>query len=343
MKVPQVQYATTPDGYSLAYAVSGKGLPLILTPPALNHIQLVWEWPSHRRWLEGLAQRFRLIQFDPRGQGMSTRGLPQDFTLEDYERDLETLVEQLGLSRFAIIGTCLMGHAALRYAARHPDQVEALVLLTTAVDNRAWPINQFIGLGRENWDLLLWSRLPPGLAPSETESRIDQTRQMIAAEDAIARWNGCLNSDVSDVLAEVRTPTLVLHPRNFVHLGTEQSVSLAAGLPNARLVLIDSDDPGDLHGRPESALSAIDDFFTDLAASTAPEPNAVPHAEKHLSARQTEVLALVARGRTNREIAEELVISLRTVERHIEELYAKLQVRNRAEATAYALGRFGGK
>ena len=345
MNALQVQYARTPDGFSIAYAVRGEGTPLVLTPPALNHIQLVWDWPSHRTWLEGLSERFRLIQFDPRGQGMSTRGLPKDFSPEDYETDLETLVEHLGLDRFVLVGTCLFGHVALRYAARHADRVQSLVLLTTAVANSAWPLDQFAGLGRENWDLLLWSRLPPGLSPSETESRIEQTRQMITQEDAITRWNACARSDATDLLDQIRAPTLVMHPKNFVHLSSDEAVKLASRLPNAHLALIESDDPGNLHGRPAAALAALDDFVAgqlaskDVALSSLPP---VPSPIK-LSRRQVEVLGLLARGRTNREMAEELVLSLRTVERHIEELYAKLNVRNRAEAIAFAYGQMGAK
>jgi len=342
MTAPAAQYVTTPDGYDLAYAASGSGLPLILAPPALNHIQLVWDWPSQKAWLEGLAQRFRLVQFDPRGQGMSGRGLAADFSILDYETDLETLIEHLGFERVVLAASCLFGHAAVRYAGKHPDRVHALILLSTAVSNRAWPIEQFTGLGRENWELLLWSRLPPGLSAIETQTRLEQTRQMITQEDAVTRWNGCVDSDISDILPQICVPTLVLHPRRFIHLSSEEAINLAARLPNARLALVESDDPGDLHGLPQEALAAIDQFFAEFFhGEDASSFNAAGPLQPRLSRRQAEVLAFLVQGKTNREIAAELVISLRTVERHVEELYAKLDVRNRAEAIAVALGRLG--
>ena len=163
-------------------------------------------------------------------------------------------------------------------------------------------------------------------------------------EDAVIRWQGSAESDVSALLPVIRTPTLVMHPREFLHLSSDEAVKLASGLPNARLTMLDSDDPGDLHGRPASALAAIDDFFANLSTENgrAPLEESRPRPVK-LSARQTEVLALLVKGKTNREIATELVLSLRTVERHIEELYAKLDVRNRAEAIAFALGPLGHK
>ncbi|MCI0799262.1 MAG: AAA family ATPase, partial [Chloroflexi bacterium] len=60
-----------------------------------------------------------------------------------------------------------------------------------------------------------------------------------------------------------------------------------------------------------------------------------------LSVREVEVLLLIAQGNTNREIANELVLSQRTVQRHIANIYAKISVRNRAEATTFALAEFG--
>jgi len=213
--------------------------------------------------------------------------------------------------------------------------------LTTAVSERAWPIDIFAGLGGENWELLLWSRLVPGLSSREAESRIDLTRQMMTREDAVIRWQGSAESDVSALLPVIRTPTLVMHPRDFIHLKAEEAVKLASGLPNARLTMLESDDPGDLHGKPASALAAIDDFFAGLSTEERHAPLEESRRPAKLSVRQTEVLALLVRGRTNREIAAEMGLSLRTVERHIEELYAKLDVRNRAEAIALALGPFG--
>jgi DNA-binding CsgD family transcriptional regulator len=56
-----------------------------------------------------------------------------------------------------------------------------------------------------------------------------------------------------------------------------------------------------------------------------------------LSAREVEVLRLLAAGNTNRQIAAALVVSVATAERHIANIYAKIGARGRADATAYAL------
>jgi DNA-binding NarL/FixJ family response regulator len=56
-----------------------------------------------------------------------------------------------------------------------------------------------------------------------------------------------------------------------------------------------------------------------------------------LTPRELAVLRLIATGRSSQEIAAELALSGRTVERHITNLYGKLGLRNRAEATVFAL------
>jgi len=56
-----------------------------------------------------------------------------------------------------------------------------------------------------------------------------------------------------------------------------------------------------------------------------------------LTRREVQVLSLLADGRTSREVAEQLSLSVTTVQRHVANIYAKIGVRNRAEATSYAL------
>ena len=68
--------------------------------------------------------------------------------------------------------------------------------------------------------------------------------------------------------------------------------------------------------------------------AVAPPPDA-----GSLTRREVEVLRLIAAGRSNRAIGGELALSVRTVERHITNLYGKIDAANRADATAYAFRR----
>jgi DNA-binding NarL/FixJ family response regulator len=89
---------------------------------------------------------------------------------------------------------------------------------------------------------------------------------------------------------------------------------------------------------PPRAVLAIEDFVQELGLLL-PEPAAATHASTstRLSQRETEILRLIALGHSNQEIAADLVLSVRTVERHITNLYAKIGARRKADATAYAL------
>jgi DNA-binding NarL/FixJ family response regulator len=98
----------------------------------------------------------------------------------------------------------------------------------------------------------------------------------------------------------------------------------------------------------ESALASYDQLgMQDHAARVrallaqprlATVPLRAPAYPDGLTEREVDVLRLIAAGRSNREIADELVLSVRTVERHITNLYGKIDARGKADATAYALG-----
>ncbi len=81
----------------------------------------------------------------------------------------------------------------------------------------------------------------------------------------------------------------------------------------------------------------VDAVACVLAAAgrrAAPSP---PRWPAGLTDREVEVLCLIARGRSNREVAERLFISAKTVGRHVENLYAKIGVSSRAAAAVFAM------
>jgi DNA-binding CsgD family transcriptional regulator len=88
----------------------------------------------------------------------------------------------------------------------------------------------------------------------------------------------------------------------------------------------------DIARRALEQLGAVTDLAR-LDALTAPRAAAGPSG---LTGREVEVLELIAAGRTNRQIAESLFISERTVARHVSNIFTKLSVSTRSAATAYA-------
>ncbi len=88
----------------------------------------------------------------------------------------------------------------------------------------------------------------------------------------------------------------------------------------------------DLHDAAAYAVHQIDLARRALTATS-------QHGVDRLTARETQVLRLIADGATTREISERLFISAKTADNHIQHIYTKLGVTNRAAATRWALDR----
>src|SRR4051794_24169610 len=106
VEVPSVQYVTTGDRHSIAFASTGSGQPFVFMPVGLfNHVQIAWQVHSQtRRWLELLASRYTVIQYDHRGQGLSSRGLTKTHSMRDWVVDLESLLDSMGNQPVVLMG-----------------------------------------------------------------------------------------------------------------------------------------------------------------------------------------------------------------------------------------------
>jgi len=331
MEPPSVQYLRTSDGYDIAYSIVGEGLPLVFLPIVFSHLQAQWNPHSPLfHWFERFAAQFRLIRYDARGQGLSTRGLPEQTSLFDLDRDLEELAEHLGLNRFVLMGQSVTAHLAVRYALQHPDRLSALVLLNSSVANNAWPSGQWQLLPSQNWDwFLLRASAPLGSSREEVQRMVELLKLTITQSDWVIRQRPLLLSNLTEALPQLRTPTLILHPRDFLGLAVEEAAKLASRIQASRLVLLDGDD---YFGDPEQGVRAIESFLADLPAV----PEASPVVPDRLSAREVEVLRLLAAGKSNPEIAKELFITRNTVQNHVSSILIKTNLANRAQAAVYA-------
>jgi DNA-binding CsgD family transcriptional regulator len=284
---------------------------------------------------------------------MSTRGLSAGFSALDQVTDLQALVDHLGLERFLLMARGPNGHAAIRYAAANPQKVEALILFSLPAHGNAWPKTFAQALPAENWKLFLQSFTAFDGRSHDPDESVGRMAQTVTQEDWTILIREWIASDVRDLLSLIRTPTLVIHPRNVIQPSVDESMKVAANLPDGRILVIDGSTQ---LGDPQEGLAAVDAFLASLpnrsASATGSSPLGAPSLHEvevlrrpvqkessspNLSPRQSQVLSLIATGKTNREIASELVLSLRTVERHVNDIYARLGVRNRTEAVAFAL------
>jgi DNA-binding NarL/FixJ family response regulator len=160
-------------------------------------------------------------------------------------------------------------------------------------------------------------------------------KRTIDQKDFILRTKALQQSRLDEILPLITAPTLVLHHRNNKVPSLEHGMQLAAGIPQSRLVVLEGED---LFEDAEAAVHAIADFVSQQVAPTGSTSTSesADSSETSLSRREIEVLRLVAAGKSNPQIADELVISLNTVQRHVSNILGKTGAANRAQATAYA-------
>jgi DNA-binding CsgD family transcriptional regulator/pimeloyl-ACP methyl ester carboxylesterase len=338
MDPPPVQYVTTSDRMAIAYCVSGEGVPLVLMPFPYNNLHLMWREGQFVKFFRPLAERFRVIQYDSRGLGMSTRGLKAGHTLDDYLIDLEAVVQAAGLERFVLLGGFVFANVAARYALAHPERLLGLILLDQSVGD-AWGgrigMGQYEETARRNWEEYV-GFLAGGMMA--TPEQRDYYNESITQDDFLTMLQATYGSSIDHRLPGLRVPTLVTGTRWAVTeplILIEQAKQAAALIPDAQLALFE-DWPRHLYpvdDRLPPAIPVIEQFVRGLPVAAAPVSAAY---ESVLSSREAEVLRLLAAGRSNQQIADELVISVNTVRRHVSNIFDKTGAANRTEAAVYA-------
>ena len=339
-----MQYARTSDGVTIAYTVHGSGTPMIWLPPVpFSNVVAQWQIPLLRSAYDGLGQHLRVVLYDGRGTGQSQREV-EDLGLDAMMRDLEAVVAAARLGRFALFGyyhSCLL---AIAYAAAHASQITRLVLFGGAA--RGWDAmapaetQALLTLIERDWDLFTDAAAHAWLGWSAGETgRLMGDAFRTATTPAMARsmLRAARDTDVSNDLASIRAPALVLHRQGERQIPVEVSRQLAAALPNGRLLQLPGSTATLFVEDLDGDIKVLVDFLT--VGVTQPRPSARQRASDTLTPRELQVLRLVAGGETNAEVAHRLGLSVHTVERHLANLYPKIGARGRSDATAYAIRR----
>jgi pimeloyl-ACP methyl ester carboxylesterase/DNA-binding CsgD family transcriptional regulator len=330
------------------------GRPLVRAAHWLTHLEHDWASPIWRHWLDALARDRTVVRYDERLCGLSDRDTAR-IGLDAWIDDLEAVVDAVGLDRFPLLGFSQGGAIAIGYALRHPELVSNLVLCgaygrgrmrrDAAQREEAELLLELmrVGWGREDpaFRNVFTSHFVPEATPEEVRAFDEMQRLSCTAEDAVRLSRAWYEIDVTGLLERVRTPTLVMHLRDDGIVPFEEGRVLAAGIPGARLVSLEgrnhlfrASDPGF-----ERFLAELRSFVATEHEPPPRRPERDREARAALSPQELEVLELVADGLSNDEIAERLVLSGRTVERHLSNVYAKLGVSGKA-ARAAAAARF---
>jgi class 3 adenylate cyclase/pimeloyl-ACP methyl ester carboxylesterase len=234
MNQPDIHFATSTDGVTIAHWAVGRGTPLILIHNfGLSHAGLEWTVPSVAAFHHALAEHHRLIRFDPRNGGMSDRRVDIDMSLDAMGADLTVVADASGVDRFVLLAIETMGPVAIHYAASNPGRVSHLVLCDTFAriadtTHARWADAQ-AALARADGGVgaAFFREFVP---PDEVEALlalVAEARLMDAS--TIDHW------DVTNRLGQVEAPTLILASQNSRAANAEDARRLAGGIPNAQL------------------------------------------------------------------------------------------------------------
>jgi len=345
---PPLYQARSADGVTLAWTSVGSGPALVHLPGApFSNLEAEWRIPVLRKAYNGLARHLRFIQFDSRGTGRSQRDV-SDLSLDAMLGDLDAVIQAAGLQRFALLGFYSSVTHAIAYAARHPDRVSHLILFGGSA--RGWnpmsgPATQaLLSLIERDWDTFVESATHAWLGwPNGEEGSLAAEWFRTATTPAMARTTlqAAGEIDVTGDLASVRCPVLVLHRLGQHVIPVEMSEELVAGMPLAELRPLPGQSASLFFEDANEVVAVIVEFVAGVrpaaVARSGRSQTASADRASRLTPRETDVLRLIAAGESNAEIAARLGVTDNTVERHVTNLYRKIDARGRADATAFAI------
>jgi pimeloyl-ACP methyl ester carboxylesterase/DNA-binding CsgD family transcriptional regulator len=323
----------------------GNGPPLVWVAHFVHHLNFDWDSPVWRPWISALAKRHTLVRYDFRGTGLSDR-TGVEFTFEKLVEDFEAVVSASGVRSFSLLAMSGGARVVLPFAVRNPDRVNRLVLYGTSptgplaakarpeqADNMQVQLKAFeLGWPQDipGFGTFLTSLHIPDATVEQARSFNELLRLTTSVANGIALLRTLVESDMQDHLPNLRCPTLVFHPRQSAVLPFDEGRKVAALVPDARFVPLESRNHILLSTEPawNQFVSELDEFLPYSSQRVATEPF------DELTARERDVLELLAQGLSNIDISVRLKISAKTVRNHVSTVLGKLGAASRAQAVA---------
>jgi pimeloyl-ACP methyl ester carboxylesterase/DNA-binding CsgD family transcriptional regulator len=334
-----VQHSQVGDR-TVAWSSVGSGTPLVIGGWWASHLALNWEDPAFQKFVRDLARRHTVIRYDRPGTGLSDHDGPPPSSLDEERAALAGLLEAIEHPRVALLGASAGSAVAAAYAAQHPERVERLVLYGSYARgaNIAPPSARelMVSIVENQWGLgarVLADVFLPNASAKEREEFARFQRRSASPEAASQALRAVYALDSTAYLSRVRVPTLVLHRRDDRAIPFALGREVADTVPGATFVELDGEDHFPWLGDSLAVVDAIERFLGGLPQRSPAER----HTAAALTAREREVLALVAEGLTDAQIADRLVLSAHTVHRHVANARTKLGVPSRAAAAAWVL------
>jgi pimeloyl-ACP methyl ester carboxylesterase len=291
----EIQFTSTADGVSIAYASAGSGPPIVKAGNWMNHLEYDWRSPVWRHLLEEFARDQQLIRYDVRGTGLSDRSA-KELSLDAFVSDLSSVIAATGLERFPLLGISQGGPVAIAYAIRHPEKVSHLILFGSfaagwkaadLTDELRQKREAQVTLIRQEWHSKnpairqLWTTLCiPDAQPEEATSFNELQRQAATPELAGRMFEAIGELDVTSMLPELKVPVLVLHSKGDSIVPFEEGRRLASLIPGAKFVSLESRNHLLLRHEPAWPIF-VGEVRRFLGRETTPSPAAVTEQMKH--------------------------------------------------------------
>jgi pimeloyl-ACP methyl ester carboxylesterase/DNA-binding CsgD family transcriptional regulator len=339
-----IRFARSADGMRIAYAVSGRGYPLVRAATWMSDVEHDWRTAVLGPLFRELSGQHSLYRYNPRGYGLSEGG--DQISLETLQADLDAVVSHAKLQCFALWGATSAGSVtAIAYASHHPERVSHLVLsapVARGILRRATDPSDkerflaFVKLVELGWGAdnpafrqVQTTQMFPQATPTQV-AELNELFRLAAPPQVAARMiMATAEADVSALLSQVRCPTLVLHSRGAPLMPVDEARLIASSLPQTRFAQLDAANYMPIEG--ETAFTQMIEEFSGFLPRGAEGTTLVG-----LTRREREVLELVACGQDNAGIATQLALSEKTVRNNVSRIFDKLAVRSRAQAVVVA-------
>jgi DNA-binding winged helix-turn-helix (wHTH) protein/pimeloyl-ACP methyl ester carboxylesterase len=247
----EIRFCVTPDNVRLAYATVGSGPPIVRVANCFNHLDFEWGSPIWRHWVRDLARGHSLLRYDGRGNGLSQRNV-DNFSLDAWVQDLETVVDAAGLDTFALMGHSQGSSVAIAYAVRHPERVSHLILCGSysrgachresaevLEARRALETLVDLNFGKSNpsfFHFVTSFYIPETTTPEEQEWFKNLQLISVSSRNLVQFMRACDEINIRDLLPKVTVPTIVFHSHGDRVAPPEEGRIVATEIPNARFV-----------------------------------------------------------------------------------------------------------
>ena len=247
----------------------GGGSPPVVLLHGLTGHARTWD-----RFANALKDEYRLFALDQRGHGDTSWPDPPRYRTGDFVEDVRTLAGAWGIERFALIGLSMGAHNALAFAAQYPDMVDKLVPVDIGPSHRrmdedemrvgrAWLDRRFATLEDAIAESLAMNPVAdPEMIRNRVRHNMSRSKsggwEPKHSPDVDAYWRP---DDLSEAIAEIRCPTLVVRGGDSHALSPEMAEWMASTIPDCRLATIEGSGHSVPQDKPDLFEAAVREFL----------------------------------------------------------------------------------